>query len=54
MMVDSVVQLPAALFFVNGLVDLLDQALRRRGMVDGQFNGVVTCLFLDTGAHESC
>jgi glyoxylase-like metal-dependent hydrolase (beta-lactamase superfamily II) len=51
-MVDSVVQLPAAPFFVNAPPDLLDQELRRHGMADGQFNGVVTCLFLDTGAHE--
>ena len=51
-MVDSVVQLPAAPFFANAPADLLDQALRRHGMMDGQFNGVVTCLFLDTGAHK--
>ena len=51
-MVDSVVQLPAAPFFANAPADLLDQALRRYGMLDGQFNGIVTCLFLDTGAHK--
>ncbi len=51
-MVDSVVQLPAAPFFVNAPPDLLDQELRRHGMADGQFNGIVTCLFLDTGAHK--
>jgi len=51
-MVDSVVQLPAAPFFVNAPPDLLDQELRRYGMLGGQFDGVVTCLFLDTGAHK--
>jgi len=51
-MVDSVVQLPAAPFFFNAPADLLDQALRRHGMLDGQLDGLVTCLFLDTGAHR--
>jgi glyoxylase-like metal-dependent hydrolase (beta-lactamase superfamily II) len=52
-LIDSVVQLTAAPFFVNAPPDLLDQALRRHGMSDGQLGGVVTCLFLNTGAHEA-